>query len=668
MATTIRSTALDFDNIKSNLKTYLANQEQFKDYNFEAAGLSNILDVLAYNTHINALIANFALNESYLPTAQLRSSMVSLAEGIGYVPDTDTSSQAKVRITFSSTAAGRDVNVTLPAYSKFSTTVDDVSYTFQTIEDYIATDDGTGFYEVKKSDGSNQISVYEGTLRSKTFLVGEYEDNPVYVIPDGTLDADTVTVKVFESATSTSSVSYQNILNATTINANSTVYVLKEAPNGYFELSFGDGSTFGVAPSAGNRIEVQYLSTKGDIANGAAVFTPSPTTIAVGTGLTTNLTVTTQVNSVGGQDKESVESIRLNAPFQYATQNRMVTAADYSSLILRNYSTLISDIVSWGGQDALKPEFGAVYTSILFEDTVSAETQTNTKNAILDLAAQLAVVSFNLRFVDPITTFVEVDTFFQFNPKLTDATINTVKSNVNSTISSYFADNTGKFNQAFRRSNMLTDIDESSAAILSSRATIRMQQRFEPSAPSLVTIVRDLANTTLTTDQLNTILEFIVERDFIAAANYMIANNLTNNTSSYIVDILSRAKNNANQQLLFPVIIAAPDDDQYIISSNEFTFNGQNCIIRNKLSSNILQVVTAAGGNVITDNIGSYDATAGSVSVNYFNPTSISRGQAQIKLSAVPANQSVIDPTRNERLVFDPDRSVVTTVLTEATN
>ena len=88
MATTIRSTALDFDNIKSNLKTYLANQEQFKDYNFEAAGLSNILDVLAYNTHINALIANFALNESYLPTAQLRSSMVSLAEGIGYVPDT----------------------------------------------------------------------------------------------------------------------------------------------------------------------------------------------------------------------------------------------------------------------------------------------------------------------------------------------------------------------------------------------------------------------------------------------------------------------------------------------------------------------------------------------------------------------------------------------------
>ena len=107
MATTIRSTALDFNNIKSNLKTFLENKEEFKDYNFEASGLNNILDVLAYNTHINGLIANFALNESYLPTAQLRSSMVSLAEGIGYIPDTDASSIGTVRLTFNSTAAGR---------------------------------------------------------------------------------------------------------------------------------------------------------------------------------------------------------------------------------------------------------------------------------------------------------------------------------------------------------------------------------------------------------------------------------------------------------------------------------------------------------------------------------------------------------------------------------
>ena len=666
MATTINSTALDFNNIKSNLKTYLANQEEFKDYNFEASGLSNILDVLAYNTHINALIANFALNESYLPTAQLRSSAVSLAEGIGYIPDTDTAAQAKVRLTFNSNASGRPVNVTLPAYTKFTSSVDDIEYTFQTVETYSASDDGTGFYEFQKSDGSNQIPLFEGTLKTKTFIVGEYEDNPVYVIPDGTVDADTVTVKVFESVSSSDFTAYQNIENASTINTNSTIYILKESPNGFFELSFGDGSTLGKPPSSGNRIEVQYLSTKGAVANGASLFTPNATFQSG--SIAEDLIVRTWSNSTGGQAKESIESIRANAPFRYATQNRMVTAADYSSLILRNYSTLISDIVSWGGQDALKPEFGAVYTSILFNDDVSEETKTSTKAAILDLAAQLSIVSFNLRFIEPVTTFIEVDTFFQFNPKLTDVSVNTIRNNVQNSIADYFNTNVGRFNQAFRRSGMLTEIDESSAAILSSRADVRMQQRFTPSAPTLVTVIKSLANTTLTNDQVNEILEYVTERAYLDAANYMINNNLTNNTSTYIVDELTKAKNDLSQELLFPVAIAAADDDTFTVTSNEFTLDGQTCVIKNKLSSTTLQVVTAAGGTVITDNLGSYNPSTGLVTINYFNPTNIARGETLIKLSVVPANQSVVDPTRNERLVFDADRSVVTTVLTEATN
>lgn len=666
MATTIRSTALDFDNIKSNLKNFLANKEEFKDYNFEASGLSNILDVLAYNTHINALIANFALNESYLPTAQLRSSMVSLAEGVGYVPDTDTSSAARVRLTFNSAASGRDATVTLPAYSKFNTTVDDVNYVFQTIEAYYATDNGSGFYEFKTSAGSNQISIYEGTLKTKTFLVGEYEDNPVYIIPDKTIDADTVTVKVFEAATSATSTSYQNITNTTSLNVNSTVYILKEAPNGFYELSFGDGNTFGIAPSAGNRIEVQYLSTAGADANGAAVFTAANTfTSGV---ISEDITVTTWSNSVGGEEKESLESIRLNAPFSYATQNRAVTAEDYSALILRNYSTLISDISSWGGQDALKPEFGAVYTSILFEDNVSEQTIKDTKNQILDLIAQLAIVSFNLRYQDPVTTFVEVDTFFQFNPNLTDKTLNAIKSDVESIISSYFSLNTGKFKQAFRRSNLLTEIDTSSPAILSSRSNVRMQQRFTPSAPSVLSVIKDLTNTNMTQTQQNAILNFVTEKAYTAAASYMIAQGITNNTFTYIVDTLTKTRNNTSQELLFPVSIAAADDDTYTITSNEFVFESQNCVIKNKLSSEVLQIVTSSGDVVILDDVGNFDPVPGTVTLNYFNPTSITRGATQIKLSAVPANQSVLDPTRNERLVYDADQSFVTPVTTSAPN
>ena len=665
MATTIRSTALDFNNIKGNLKTYLANTNEFSDYNFEASGLSNILDVLAYNTHINGLIANFALNESYLPTAQLRSSMVSLAEGIGYIPDSNSASQAKIRITFNNNSMSN--NVILPAYTKFATSVDDVSYIFQTIEPHTAVNDGSGFYEFKTSAGSNQIPVYEGTRRSKTFLVGEYEDNPIYVIPDRTIDVDTVTINVFESATSSTATPYQSILKATTISANSTVYILKESPNEYYDLSFGDGTTFGVAPAAGHRIEVQYLATSGAVANGASLFTAASSFNE--SGQTAALSVTKWTNSIGGDTKETIESIRKNAPFQYATQNRMVTADDYSSLILRNYSTLINDIVSWGGEDALQAEYGAVYVSIDFEDTVTADTIAATKLSIQDLAEQLSITSFNLRFINPTETFIETDTYFQFNPKLTDLTLANTKNNVTAAITNYFTDNTGKFKQSFRRSNLLSLVDDVSGAVLSSRSDVRMQQRFVPSSPSLIAVIKSLLDDPInvTDAVLNHAVNLVSQNRFEDAADYLVPMASSYNYT-FIISALSTSKSNTSQQLLFPVSITVPDDDTFAITSSTFVYNGSNAAIRNKLSSNDLQIVAAAGGTVLLDNVGHYNAAGGVVTINYFNPTSITGGTAFIKIAVVPANPSVITSTRNDIILHDPDRSTVNAVITEATN
>jgi len=666
MGTTIRSSKLDFTTIKNNLKTYLANQEDFKDYNFEASALSNILDVLAHNTHMNALIANFALNESFLSTAQLRSSIVSLSENIGYIPDTKTSSQALTRIYFNTTTTPRDAIIVLPAYTAFSTTVYDVSYTFRTVEQYTATDDGTGFYEFKTSSGSNKIPLYEGSLRKKTFLVGEYVDNPVYVIPDGNLDADTVTVNVYASSTGTQATPYQNIINATSINAQSTIYILKEAPNGFYELSFGDGSTFGVAPAAGSRIEVQYLQTAGADANGATTFTPVKQ-LSTG-GITATLSVTTFSNSVGGDVKETIESIRKKAPFQYATQNRMVTADDYSSLILRKYSTLIKDIVSYGGQDDLLPEFGAVFSSILFEDDVDVSRQEETKRAIIDLAKQLSIVSFNLRFTDPETTYIELDTFFQFNPNLTSETINATKTAIEAIISNYFTTNTGKFKQAFRRSNLLSLIDDYSGAVLSSRANVRMQRRFTPSSPNLVSVINNLTLSSLTTDQINYVVELVTKQKYKKAATFLTTNNYTTSNYTVTLNALSQAGITNSQTLRYAAPIAIPDDDQYIVTSSNFTYLGSEGFIRNTLSSTNLEIVNAAGTTVLLDSIGSYDAAKGVVTINYFNPSGISGGLTQVKLSAVPANQSAVAPVRNELLVYDPNRSQTLGVIVTAEN
>lgn len=674
MATTIKSSALDFNNIKNNLKTYLANKEEFKDYNFEASGLSNILDVLAYNTHLNALTANFALNESYLGTAQLRSSMVSLAEGIGYVPDTRTSSQALVRLFFNTSTTPRDTKITLPAYTSFTTSVDDVNYTFSTISDFIADDNGNGYYEFKTSDGSTSIPIFEGTRRTKTFIVGQYEDNPVYVIPDGNLDADTVTVKVYNSVTSTSSTTYQNIINATTITSTSTIYILKESPNGYFELSFGDGETFGVAPAAGTRIEVDYISTSGNAANGASAFSSNQVlTFGTTNTFTSSLNVSTVSNSVGGDTKETIESIRKNAPFQYATQNRMVTAEDYTALILRKFSTFIDDIVSFGGEDAADPEFGAVFTSIKFKNDVSNDTQLAKKREIIGLASQLAITSFNLRFIDPITTTIEADVFFQFNPKLTDTTENQIVSSVQNVITNYFSLNTGKFKQSFRRSNLLSLIDDIDPAILSSRADIRMQNRFTPTAPSIATVVQNLTLNgsgvaTISAANVAIVVDLVTSERYKDATNHLISNSTTQSTNyAGVLSALTAASSTSSQTLRYPVAISEPSNIDYIVTSNQFVYEGKTAFLRNKLSDTAIQIVAVAGEEIILDSVGSYNPTAGTASINYFNPTSIIGGD-EIKLAVVPANPSAISPTRNEILSHDPSRSLVKAVIVNAVN
>lgn len=595
MATTIKSTSLDFDAIKNNLKTFLAEKEEFADYNFEASGLSNILDVLAYNTHYNALTANFALNESFLGTAQLRSSILSLAEGIGYIPDSMTSAQAIVNLTLNlSGVTGRTPEIQIPTGYKFNATVDNEEFIFQTQENISATDNGSGLYEFKNIAGSKNIKVFEGIERVKTFLVSRAEDNAVYIVPDRTMDIDTAIIRVYEVPSSSTFTAYTSILKATTINANSTLYILKESPNGFFELSFGNGSTLGTAPKTGSKVTVTYLAASGASANTAKVFEPQAQ-ISVG-GSNYTMSVATVADAIGGSAKETTESIRQNAPFQYASQNRMVTAVDYSSLVLRNFSTLIKDIQSFGGEEALNPEFGTVFLSILFNADVDDTTIATTKDSIVDLAAQLSVASFNVKFSDPVKTFIETRTFFQFNPSLTTLSRNTIQDSVNEVITNYFTNNLGKFNQSFRRSNLLTLVDDVSPSVLSSRTDVFMQRRFTP---------------TLTKIQDHT--------------------------------------------LRFAAPLKAFDDVFYTITSSAFRYKNQTCILRNKLNTNKLEVFNTEGNEVIVDNVGNY--TGDTVFIVGLQIDNFVGSDGFIKISAKPANESAISPLREDVLELDPSNT-----------
>ena len=595
MATTIKSTSLDFDAIKNNLKTFLAEKNEFSDFNFEASGLSNILDVLAYNTHYNGLTANFALNESFLGTAQLRSSLVSLSEGIGYIPDSKTSSQAIIKMSVNlSGVTGRTATLQIPSGFKFNSTVDTTEYVFQTLEDLTASDNGEGLYIFKDASGNENIKVYEGTERVKTFLITRKEENAVYIIPDTNMDIDTAVVRVYETPGASAFATYTNLLKATTINIASTLFILKESPNGFFELTFGNGTTLGRAPDAGNKVVVTYLAASGSESDTAKVFEPQSTISVAGGNYA--VVVSTVANAVGGGEKETIESIRKTAPFQYATQNRMVTAVDYSTLVLRNFSTLIKDIKSFGGEDALDPKFGTIFMSVLFNADVDSVTESVTKQSIIDLSNQLSVASFSLEFIDPVKTFIETEVFFQFNPNLTTLSRNTIQDNVNTTISDYFTNNTGKFGQSFRRSNLLTLIDDVSPAILSSRATVRMQRRFSP---------------TLTKIQDHT--------------------------------------------LRYAANISETDDVNYIITSNAFQYKNKTCIIRNKLKTNKLEVFNQNDRIVIVDNVGSF--TKDTISIVGLQIDNFVGSESFIKVSAVAANESAITPFREDIIEHDKGQS-----------
>lgn len=599
MATTIQSTSLDFDAIKNNLKTYLAQQEEFADYNFEASGLSNILDVLAYNTHYNGLTANFALNESFLGTAQLRSSLVSLSEGIGYIPDSMTSSQAIINLTLNlSGVSGAPTTIQLPAGYKFNATVDEQEFVFQTQEDLTADDNGDGLYIFKDASSNKNIKIYEGIERVKTFIVSRAEDNEVYIVPDNTMDTGTAIVRVYENPTSSVFLPYINIINANNINENSTLYFLKETPNGLFELSFGNGTTLGKAPKTGSKVTVTYLAVSGRASNTAKVFEPQAE-INIG-GQNYDVSVSTVGNAIAGSPKESMESIRQFAPFQYATQNRMVTAVDYSALVLRNFSTLIKDMKSFGGEEALEPEFGTVFLSILFnaEVTPGGVVEQNTKDAIQDLVKQLAVASFIVKFTDPVKTFIETRTFFQFNPSLTTLSRNTILNKVKTAITQYFTDNTGKFGQSYRRSNLLTIVDNVSPAILSSRSQTFVQRRFTPQP----TVLQD-------------------------------------------------------HTLRFAVPLKSPDDVDYIITSSQFLFKNKTCVLRNKLNTNKLEIYNGEDNEVIVDNVGSYSGDV--VSIVGLQVDNFVGANNFIKVSAVPANESSLTPFREDIVEQDISNTFV---------
>lgn len=600
MATSISSTALDFNNIKAALIEHLQSQTEFTDYDFEASALSTIMDILSYNTHYNGLIANFAINESFLNTAQLRSSMLAHAQNLGYDVRSKSSATAYVNLDVTGVSvADRTPSVSLPIGTKFSASVNGNTYVFETREIATATDDGSGNYSFEIND-STSIPIYQGTQKTKTFYAGSQQDENLYIIPDVNMDTSTVIVDVYDSRSSSSYTTYTNLNTAISLSSTSTHYILREAPNGYYELSFGDGLMTGKAPVTGNMIVVNYLNTVGASANGGSSFTPL-NSITIGNS-TYSIITSTVSNSAGGAVKETIASIRKNAPAAFATQNRLVTAEDYRATILNKYSAALDDVVAWGGEDHVPKTYGKVFVSLKFPTGTSDATKTSTKAAIsTNITTPLSIMSIDTEFIDPEEVYLETTTTFNFNPNKSRLSVGSTKSLVQNTISDYFDTNLSSFSSVFRRSQILAEIDDLDDAILNSRMDVKVQRRFEP---------------TLST------------------------------SLAYSID--------------FPIALAVKDKEEYIITSSKFTISGDaTCYFRNKLDSYTIEIVNGAG-DIISTNIGSYDPTEGTIDLNGFAPTALYLSRSYIKVHAKPANQSTIRPLRNYTIELDDEETYST--------
>jgi len=594
MATNITSTQLDFNNIKTSLKTYFKSKSEFTDYDFEASGLNNILDVLAYNTHYNGLIANFALNESFLDTSQLRSSVISHAELLGFDIASKNSSRVALKVSVNlSNVGGRPTAIVLPIGYSFTTSIDGNSFTFQTQQVYTGVDDGTGLYVFSNSTGKKEIMAYEGISTTKTFIVGETTDRQIYVIPDKNIDTKTLLVNVYNSTTSLDNEQYTPLNQAITVNSLSSYYTIRETPNGFYELNFGDGVTFGKSPSAGNKIVLTYLSTSGLAANGGAAFNAnSPVSV---NGVSYSPTIVPLTKSIGGTDLQSIDTIKQLAPAAFATQQRLVTALDYESMIKSNFPQ-VTAVSAWGSQDNIPVDYGKVYISLEFADDVTAAEQESIKGTITSTYIDnLSVMSIGTKFVEPIDIKFAIEAEIQWDPNLTGLKGGNVENRVKDLIQTHFNTELRGFGKTFRRSTLLTAIDAFDQSILSSKMNVKIVIAIKPTLF---------------------------------------------NTLSYKVN--------------FPVRIESPDDTFFSIESSTFTYGETNTIarIRNKLDDTLLQVVDA-NNIVIVDNIGNYEPQNGIVNLNAFSPRSILDGTNEIRFTATPSDQSVVKPLRNYILRVD---------------
>ena len=463
-------TGLDFDVIKDNLKTYMKNQTQFLDYDFEGAGINALLDVLAYNTHYLGFHANMLANEMFIDTAQLRSSVVGHAKTLGYEPRSVRAPRAELNITLNDTAL---TSATINAGTAFTTTIDNVEYRFVTTSAHTVLQTGTGLPFLS-------IPVFEGTYVTTRYTVDTSNVNQRFLLTDNQSDTTTLTVKVQNSSSDSTTVTYTKATDITQLTGSSSVYFLQEVEDGLFEVYFGDGFV-SKAVSDGNIVILQYVVTNVTEANGAFLFSNTGAIATV-----TDITVTTVAAASGGAVAESIQSIKLSAPLDYASQGRCVTTNDYKVYVQEFYPQATS-IQVFGGENGSfdsslgvvsTPEYGRVFISV--RNNLGTNLTTTEKATLVDNLRPYTVASITPVVVDPDFIYLFLTTNFKFNSLATTKTKDTLVTEVTTALTNFNTTELTKFDAVLRHSQLLRTIGDVDSSITSITVSPRIVKYFTP--------------------------------------------------------------------------------------------------------------------------------------------------------------------------------------------
>lgn len=668
----IQISELDFDSIKGNLREFLRSQDKFKDYDFEGSGLSILLDLLAYNTHYNSYYLNMIANEMFMDTAALRSSVVSHAKLLNYTPHSAVAPTATINMVVSNVY--NTSSLSLPKFSRFqSEAIDGINYTF-------VTNDIMTVPVSSNTATFTDIELVQGEPIFISFVVN-LADNPkqVFKLPHDKIDTSTLIVQVQKSSTDSSLETFNSEQNTTEFTPQTRVYFLQESLDGNYEIYFGDG-LLGKKLDNGNIVLISYVITQGSSASGANNFVFMDS-------LNGDAVIYPVTPATMGGEKESTDSIKLQAPKAYSAQGRAVSYEDYITAIQQNKLGFSIDSVSvWGGEDNIPPALGQVFISVKPKDSYRL-TDSQKIRLVNDVIKPISVVTVIPTIVDPDYTYLKIMADVVYDQKQTSYTASQINSIVKNVIQTFADNSLNTFNSVFSYADLSVAIQNADASILSNNCKIQVQKKFYPflgRAKSYnlfygVPLKRSVYSSGITS---NPTFKYYTSGNFIELIDDVyieevpfptsgiekisIINpgfNYTETPSVVITGDGTGAKAHAivkngyiyqivvdepgsNYTQAIVTLVNSPTDTSGLNGSAYAVLEGRYGKLRSFYYKDNLKTI-------LNENVGIVDYVDGTITLNDFNPYDVNDPLGQLIFTANPES-NIISSTRNRIITVDP--------------